>query len=139
MTVQPAVQGVQQAPDGSVAAVDIQLLVDACRCNSNAGGGCTLTFPWIAAGDECIRVSIRGARALIMVAIRPGTRHRRKRACTIWPTALPSLDCFRSDDHDRQRQHRRRRSCAATTAIHVALQLNPATQKIKIVAPGGLE
>lgn len=52
--VQPAIQGVQQAPDGSVAAVEYPLLVDV-PVYFPRGGGCTLTFP-ISAGDECVVV-----------------------------------------------------------------------------------
>ncbi|OWT69205.1 MULTISPECIES: Gp138 family membrane-puncturing spike protein [unclassified Achromobacter] len=60
VTVQPAIQGVQQAPDGSVSAIEYPLLPDVPVCFPR-GGGCTLTFP-IAEGDECI--VIFSARAI---------------------------------------------------------------------------
>lgn len=53
-SVQPAIRGRVESPDGTVASVDLPLLVDV-PVFFPSGGGFTLTFP-IAAGDECLVV-----------------------------------------------------------------------------------
>lgn len=51
-TVQPTIQGIVQAPDGSFSLVNMPLLVDV-PVEFPSGGGYTLTFP-VAIGDECM-------------------------------------------------------------------------------------
>lgn len=52
--VQPLIQGMVQAPDGSFSWVTLPLLLD-CPVFFPSGGGVSLTFP-ISAGDECLVV-----------------------------------------------------------------------------------
>jgi hypothetical protein len=52
--VQPAIKGRVESPDGTVASVDLPLLVDV-PVVFPSGGGMTFTFP-VAAGDECLVV-----------------------------------------------------------------------------------
>lgn len=52
--VQPAIQAVVFAPDGSAQDVNLPLLLD-CPVQFPGGGGCTLTFP-VKKGDECLVV-----------------------------------------------------------------------------------
>lgn len=52
--VQPAIQGVVTAYDGSTSGVNLPLLLD-CPVVFPRGGGATLTFP-VKAGDECLVV-----------------------------------------------------------------------------------
>ncbi|MCY1293660.1 hypothetical protein D9M70_429270 [compost metagenome] len=53
-TVQPAIQALVRDESGSLASVDLPLLLD-CPVQFPAGGGCTLTFP-VMPGDECLAV-----------------------------------------------------------------------------------
>lgn len=53
-TVQPAIKGRVESPDGNVASVALPLLVDV-PVIFPSGGGFVLTFP-VAAGDECLVV-----------------------------------------------------------------------------------
>ena len=53
-TVQLAIKGIVHAPDGSAQFVNMPLLVDV-PVHFPRGGGCTLTFP-VAKGDECLVV-----------------------------------------------------------------------------------
>ncbi|VVE79420.1 Gp138 family membrane-puncturing spike protein [Pandoraea sputorum] len=132
-TVQPAIQMRARGPDGSVTSIPLPLLVD-CPVQFPAGGNCTLTFP-VTQGDECLVVF--SSRCIdgwwqssgVQEQAEPrmhdlsdgfvllGTRSR-PRALSGVSTASTQL---RSDD-------------GATF-----LDLNPTTQKVKIVAPGGFD
>ncbi|AQQ20262.1 Gp138 family membrane-puncturing spike protein [Burkholderia cenocepacia] len=131
--VQPAIKAQVQQPDGSVATSPLPLLVD-CPVVWQGGGGVTATFP-IAAGDECLVVfasrcidawwqsggvqeqaesrthSLGDGFALVGVRSRPRS---------LSAVSLTSAQ-LRSDD-------------GATY-----IDLNPALQKVKIVAPGGFD
>ncbi|WFC66423.1 hypothetical protein EUC41_08905 [Achromobacter denitrificans] len=133
VTVQPAVQGVQQAPDGSVAAVEYPLLVDV-PVYFPRGGGCTLTFP-ITAGDEC--VVLFSARSIdswwqsgqVQAPTEPRMHDMADGFAFVGPFSQAKMignvstaaTQLRSDDGS------------------TFFELNPSTQKIRIVAPGGLD
>lgn len=132
-SVQPAIKMRASAPDGSTTSVALPLLVD-CPVQFPAGGNCTLTFP-VAKGDECLVVF--ASRCIdawwqssgVQEQAEPrmhdlsdgfvllGTRSR--------PRALADVSTgsaqLRSDD-------------GATF-----IDLDPSTQKVKIVAPGGFD
>lgn len=132
-TVQPTIRMRARGPDGAVTSIQLPLLVD-CPVQFPAGGNCTLTFP-VAQGDECLVVF--ASRCIdgwwqsggVQEQAEPrmhdlsdgfvllGTRSR-PRALSGVSTASTQL---RSDD-------------GATF-----LDLNPTTQKVKIVAPGGFD
>lgn len=132
-TVQPAIKMRARGPDGSVTSIPLPLLVD-CPVQFPAGGNCTLTFP-VAPGDECLvvlasrcidgwwqsgGVQEQGDTRMHDLSdgfVLLGTRSR-PRALSGVSTASAQL---RSDD-------------GATF-----IDLNPSTQKVKIVAPGGLD
>jgi hypothetical protein len=133
VTVQPAVQGVQQAPDGSVAAVEYPLLVNV-PVYFPRGGGCTLTFP-IAAGDECVMVfSSR--------AIDAWWQSGQVQAPTE-PRMHDLADGFAFVGPFSQARMIGNVSTAATQLRSddgsTFIELDPATKKIRIVAPGGFE
>lgn len=131
--VQPSITMMVRDPDGSASSVALPLLVD-CPVQFPAGGGCTLTFP-VAPGDECLVVfasrcidawwQLGGAQGQAKSRMHDlsdgfvllGTRSR--------PRALSGVSTgstqLRSDD-------------GATF-----IDLNPTTQKVKIVAPGGFD
>ncbi|MDM8357468.1 Gp138 family membrane-puncturing spike protein [Pandoraea communis] len=132
-TVQPAIKMRSRGPDGSVTSIALPLLVD-CPVQFPAGGNCTLTFP-VKKGDECMIVF--GSRCIDgwwqsggvqeqadarMHDLSDGTVllgvRSRPRALAGVSTESTQL---RSDD-------------GATF-----LDLNPSTQKVKIVAPGGFD
>jgi hypothetical protein len=130
---QPAIKAEVRAPDGSTQLVALPLLLD-CPVVFPRGGGCTLTFP-IAQGDEC----------LIVFA---------SRCIDAWWTAggVQAQSEFRMHDLSDgfclsgpfsqatkiggiSTNSVQLRSNDASTYI----DLNPTSQKIKIVAPGGFE
>ncbi|MEW9139883.1 Gp138 family membrane-puncturing spike protein [Bacillus wiedmannii] len=133
VSVQPAIQGVQQAPDGGVAAVEYPLLVDV-PVYFPRGGGCTLTFP-ISSGDECIVVF--SARAIdawwqsgqVQAPTEPRMHDMADGFALVGPFSQAKMISnvstaatqLRSDDGS------------------TFFELNPNTKKIKIVAPGGLD
>ncbi|AVC42605.1 translation initiation factor IF-2 [Achromobacter xylosoxidans] len=133
VSVQPAIQGVQQAADGGVAAVEYPLLVDV-PVFFPRGGGCTLTFP-ISAGDECIVVF--SARAIdawwqsgqVQAPTEPRMHDMADGFALVGPFSQAKMignvstvaTQLRSDDGS------------------TFFELNPATKKIRIVAPGGLD
>lgn len=132
-TIQPAVKASVRQSDGSLSSVALPLLVDV-PVVFPRGGGVTLTFP-VAAGDECIVVfadrcidywwqnggvqepvdqrqhHLADAFALV------GPQSQAKKISGISTSAAQ----FRSDDGS------------------TYLEIDPATKKMKIVAPGGLE
>jgi hypothetical protein len=133
VTVQPAVQGVQQAPGGGVAAVEYPLLVDV-PVYFPRGGGCTLTFP-ISAGDECVVVfSSRAIDAWWQSGqVQAPTEARMH----------DLADGFAFVGPFSQAKMIGNVSTAATQLRSndgsTFFELNPATQMIRIVAPGGFD
>ncbi|WP_175154867.1 Gp138 family membrane-puncturing spike protein [Achromobacter piechaudii] len=133
VSVQPAIQGVQQGSDGGVASVEYPLLVDV-PVYFPRGGDCTLTFP-IATGDECIVVF--SARAIdawwqsgqVQAPTEPRMHDMADGFALVGPFSQAKMISnvstaatqLRSDDGS------------------TFFELNPTTQKIKIVAPGGLD
>lgn len=131
-TVQPAIQGVSTGPDGKSTNVDFPLLLD-CPVVFPRGGGCTLTFP-IAQGDECLVVfSSRcidawwqsGGVQIPMETrmhdlsdgfVLPGPQSQARKIGGINTSACQ----LRSDDGS------------------TFFELDPASQTIRIAAPGGL-
>ncbi|CAI2024094.1 phage baseplate assembly protein V [Serratia marcescens] len=132
-TIQPAVKASVRQSDGALSSVALPLLVDV-PVVFPRGGGVTLTFP-VAAGDECLVVVADRcidywwqnggvqepvdqrqhhlADAFAMV----GPQSQAKKISGISTSAAQ----FRSDDGS------------------TYLEIDPATKKMKIVAPGGLE
>ncbi len=132
-TIQPAVKASVRQSDGALSSVALPLLVDV-PVVFPRGGGVTLTFP-VAAGDECLVVfadrcidywwqsggvqepvdqrqhHLADAFALV------GPQSQAKKISGISSSAAQ----FRSDDGS------------------TYLEIDPATKKMKIVAPGGLE
>ncbi|HGM5304559.1 TPA: Gp138 family membrane-puncturing spike protein [Serratia marcescens] len=132
-TIQPAVKASVRQSDGVLSSVALPLLVDV-PVVFPRGGGITLTFP-VAAGDECLVVvadrcidywwqnggvqepvdqrqhHLADAFALV------GPQSQVKKISGISTSAAQ----FRSDDGS------------------TYLEIDPATKKMKIVAPGGLE
>ena len=120
------------APSGGQQHMPLPLLLD-CPVYFPSGGNCTLTFP-VQPGDECLVVF--ASRCIDAWWQSGGVRTRRKCACTTCPTAS-----FRGGAFAAARaalgQHRATelRSDDGSTF----LRLDPASQKVKIVAPGGFE
>ncbi|BEM86838.1 hypothetical protein SME46J_13080 [Serratia marcescens] len=132
-TIQPAVKSSVRQADGTLSSVALPLLVDV-PVMFPRGGGVTLTFP-VTAGDECLVVFADRcidywwqnggvqepvdqrqhhlADAFAMV----GPQSQAKKISGISTSAAQ----FRSDDGS------------------TYLEIDPATKKMKIVAPGGLE
>ncbi|EPU9086290.1 Gp138 family membrane-puncturing spike protein [Enterobacter hormaechei] len=132
-TVQPAIYGQKVGDDGSTASEAIPILPDV-PVVFPRGGGCTLTFP-VKPGDECLLVfsdrcidfwwqnggvqeavdtrqhDLSDAFAIV------GPQSQAKKISGISTTAAQ----FRSDDGS------------------TYLEINPATKKIKLVAPGGFD
>lgn len=131
--VQPTIQMVMRDPAGNVSMQALPLLVD-CPIVFPSGGGCTLTFP-VNAGDECLVVfASRCIDAWWQSGgVQPPAELRTHDLSDGFvlvgprsqPRVLPSLSTtttqLRSDD-------------GATY-----IELDPAAQKIKVVALGGFE
>jgi hypothetical protein len=132
-TVQLAIKGIVHAPDGSAQFVNLPLLVDV-PVHFPRGGGCTLTFP-VAKGDECLVVF--AARCIdgwwqsggVQAPMDPRIHDLSdgfafvgffSQATKIGGISTSSAQ-LRSND-------------GATY-----IDLNPATKKVKIVAPGGFD
>jgi hypothetical protein len=132
-TAQPAVKALVRAKDGSTSWVTLPLLVDVPVCFPR-GGGCTLTFP-IAAGDEalivfssrCIDSWWQSGGVQVQAELRmhdlsdgfaiPGPFSQATKISGFSSTTTQ----LRSND--------------GSTYI----ELNPSTQAVKVVAPGGFE
>jgi hypothetical protein len=130
---QPAIKAEVRAADGSTRLVALPLLID-CPVVFPRGGGCTLTFP-IAKGDECLVVfssrcidawwTAGGVQAQAELRMHdlsdgfclPGPFSQATKISGISTNSVQ----LRSND--------------ASTYI----DLNPTSQKVKIVAPGGFE
>lgn len=131
--IQPAIKGQVRAPDGSTQWVALPLLLD-CPVIFPRGGGCTLTFP-IAEDDECLVVfssrcidawwssgGIQVQSELRMHDLSDGF-------------ALPGPFSQATKISGISTNSAQLRSNDGSTFI----DLNPTTQAIKIVAPGGFE
>ncbi|WP_043614303.1 Gp138 family membrane-puncturing spike protein [Chromobacterium violaceum] len=133
VVVQPAIQGVVRQPDGSAKAVNLPLLLDV-PVVFPRGGGATLTFP-ILPRDECLVVFSsrcidawwQSGGVQIPMEMRmhdlsdgfalPGPFSQAQRIGGISTSSVQ----LRSNDGG------------------TYIDLNPATEKVKIVAPGGFE
>ncbi|WP_446902988.1 Gp138 family membrane-puncturing spike protein [Burkholderia sp. YIM B11467] len=131
--VQPAIKIPVRASDGTVTTIELPPVVD-CPVQFPSGGNCTLTFP-VAQGNECLLVfasrsidawwqsgGVQEQAALRMHDLSDGFAllgfRSRPRALAGVNTSSAQL---RSDDGS------------------TFFDLNPSTQKVKIVAPGGFE
>lgn len=132
-TVQPAIYGQKVGDDGKATSEAIPILPDV-PVVFPRGGGCTLTFP-VKAGDECLLVfsdrciDFWWQNGGVQEAVDPrqhdlsdafaivGPQSQAKKISGISATAAQ----FRSDDGS------------------TYLEINPATKKIKLVAPGGFD
>ncbi|MEN3753726.1 Gp138 family membrane-puncturing spike protein [Mangrovibacter sp. SLW1] len=132
-TVQLAVYGKEYATDGSLVSAPVPLLVDV-PVEFPRGGGCTLTFPvkqgdecWVLFGDRCIDFWWQNGGIQEAVDSRMhdisdatvfvGPQSQANKISGISTSAAQ----LRSDDGS------------------TYFELNPTTQKIKVVAPGGLD
>lgn len=132
-TIQPAVKASVRQSDGSLSSVALPLLVDV-PVVFPRGGGVTLTFP-VAAGDECLVVFADRCidywwqNGGVQEPVDQRQHHLADAFALIGPQSQAnkisgistSTAQFRSDDGS------------------TYLEINPATKKMKIVAPGGLE
>lgn len=131
--VQPAIKGKKPDSGGNYISANLPLLVDV-PVVFPAGGGCTLTFP-VEAGDECLVVFS-------------------DRCIDFWWQSGGVQEPVDERMHDLSDAFALvgARSCAnaiagiSTSAAQLRsdngatyFELNPTTQKIKIVAPGGLD
>lgn len=132
-TIQPSVKVPVRQADGSVVSVALPLLVDV-PVYFPRGGGVTLTFP-ITEGDECL--VIFADRCIdywwqsggVQEPVDPRQHHLADAFALVGPQSQAqkisgistSGAQFRSDDGS------------------TYLEINPTSQKMKIVAPGGLE
>ncbi|WP_455154510.1 Gp138 family membrane-puncturing spike protein [Cupriavidus campinensis] len=131
--VQPAIKVLVRQQDGSIVSTPLPMLVD-CPVQFPSGGNCTLTFP-VAPGDECLVVfanrcidawwqsgGIQEQAEVRMHDLSDGfvlLGFRSK------PRALPNVSTTATQ----------LRSENGSTYI----EMNPALQKVKIVAPGGFD
>lgn len=132
-SVQPAIKVLVRQIDGSIVSTPLPLLVD-CPVQFPSGGDCTLTFP-VKKGDECLVVfanrcidawwqsgGVQEQAEMRMHDLSDGfvlLGFRSK------PRALPNVSTTATQ----------LRSESGTTYI----EMNPAQQKVKIVAPGGFD
>ena len=132
-TIQPAVKASVRQSDGSLSSVALPLLVDV-PVVFPRGGGVTLTFP-VSAGDECLVVFADRCidywwqNGGVQEPVDQRQHHLADAFALIGPqsqaTKISGISTsgaqFRSDDGS------------------TYLEINPTSQKMKIVAPGGLE
>ena len=132
-TVQPAIKGYESDAEGAKKSVSISVLVDV-PVVFPRGGGCSLTFP-VRAGDECLLVFADRCIDFWWQSggeqepVSQRTHHLADAFAIVGPQSQAkkisgvstSATQLRSDD--------------ASTFF----ELDPATKKIKIVAPGGLD
>lgn len=132
-TIQPAVKASVRQSDGSLSSVALPLLVDV-PVVFPRGGGVTLTFP-VAAGDECLVVFADRCidywwqNGGVQEPVDQRQHHLADAFALIGPQSQANKISgistsgaqFRSDDGS------------------TYLEINPTSQKMKIVAPGGLE
>lgn len=132
-SVQPAIKGVVTAADGTSSAENLPLLIH-CPVVFQRGGGVTMTFP-VKRGDECLVVfSSRCIDAWwqsggIQIPIDMRMHDLSDGFAIVGPQSLPNRIRGVSTDSAQLR------SDDGATYI----DLNPTSQKIKIVAPGGFD
>lgn len=133
VNVQPAIKCQVRAPDGSMVWTALPLLLD-CPIVYQRGGGCTFTFP-IAKDDEChVSFSSRCIDAWwssggVQVQSEFRMHDLSDGFAYVGPFSLATLISGISTDSAQLRSN------DGSTYF----DLNPTTQKIKIVAPGGFE
>lgn len=132
-TVQLAIKGIVHAPDGSAQFVNMPLLVDV-PVHFPRGGGCTLTFP-VAKGDECLVVF--AARCI------DGWWQSGGVQAPIDPRIHDLSDGFAFVGFFSQATKIAGISTVSTQLRSndgaTYIDLNPTSQKVKIVAPGGFD
>lgn len=131
--VQPAIKVLVRQQDGSIVSTPLPLLVD-CPVQFPSGGNCTLTFP-VAPGDECLVVFAN-------------------RCIDAWWQSGGIQEQAEVRMHDLSdgfvllgfRSKPRALANVSTTATQLRsengatyIEMNPALQKVKIVAPGGFD
>lgn len=132
-TIQPSIRYMQRDNDGNTTTHDYPLLLDV-PVMFQRGGGCTLTFP-VRSGDECL--VIFADRCIDFWWQNGGIQQ------PVDPRMHDLSDAFAIVGPQSQAK---KISGISTNAAQLRsddgstyFELNPATQKIKIVAPGGLE
>ncbi|AOZ06694.1 Gp138 family membrane-puncturing spike protein [Cupriavidus malaysiensis] len=132
-TVQLAIKGIVHAPDGTAQFVNLPLLVDV-PVHFPRGGGCTLTFP-VANGDECLVVF--AARCIDAWWQSGGVQP------PIEPRVHDLSDGFAFVGFFSQATKISGISTVSTQLRSndgaTFIDLNPTSQKVKIVAPGGFD
>jgi hypothetical protein len=130
---QPAIKAQVRAPDGSTQWVALPLLLD-CPVIFPRGGGCTLTFP-IAAGDECLVIFASRCIDAWWTAGGIQVQSELRMHDLSDGFALPGPFSQATKISGISTNSVQLRSNDASTYI----DLNPTSQKVKIVAPGGFE
>ncbi|WP_019103386.1 Gp138 family membrane-puncturing spike protein [Chromobacterium haemolyticum] len=131
--VQPAIQGIMTQPNGKNVATNLPLLVDV-PVVFQSGGGCITTYP-ISANDECLVVfSSRCIDAWwqsggVQIPMEMRMHDLSDGFALVGPRSQPNKISGYSTSSMQLR------SLDGSTYIDI----NPTTQKVKIVAPGGLE
>jgi len=131
-TVQPAIKGRVEAPDGTVTSVALPLLVDV-PVIFPSGGGCILTFP-IEPGDEC---EVRFASRCIDAWWQSGGVQE--------PLSTRMHDLSDGFAYVGPRSQARKLTDVSTTETQlrsddgsVCLGLNPVAKTLTVKAPGGV-
>lgn len=131
--VQPAIMAQVRSPDGSMQWVKLPLLLD-CPVVFPRGGGCTLTFP-VADGDECLVVFASRCIDAWWTAGGVQVQSEFRMHDLSDGFALPGPFSQATAISGISTNSVQLRSNDASTYI----DLNPTSQKVKIVAPGGFE
>lgn len=131
--VQPSIKAQVRAPDGSMQWVSLPLLLD-CPVVFPRGGGCTLTFP-VAKDDECLVVFASRCIDAWWTAGGIQVQSEFRMHDLSDGFALPGPFSQATKISGISTDSVQLRSNDASTYF----DLNPTTQKIKIVAPGGFE
>ncbi|TDT01693.1 Gp138 family membrane-puncturing spike protein [Erwinia rhapontici] len=132
-TVQPSIKGYENDADGAQKSVSISVLVDV-PVVFPRGGGCTLTFP-VKAGDECLLIF---ADRCIDFWWQSGgeqepVSQRMHHLADAFAIVGPQSQAIKISGISMSGAQLR--SDDGSTFF----EINPTTQKIKIVAPGGLD
>lgn len=130
---QPAIKAQVRAPDGSTQWVALPLLLD-CPVIFPRGGGCTLTFP-VAAGDECLVIFASRCIDAWWTAGGIQVQSELRMHDLSDGFALPGPFSQATKISGISTNSVQLRSNDASTYI----DLNPTSQKVKIIAPGGFE